>query len=154
MQPDIIDKIKELASPLAEEKDLFLVDAEVKTGGGTEVWIYLDGENRSVNIDECAEISRELGFLIDAHELLGNTYRLNVSSPGLSRPLTDKRQYPKNVERTFKLRYRDEEEVQKMKGKLVDANDEGSVRRGVDIVLFMVFTCVLHILSAYILLLV
>lgn len=132
MQPDIIDKIKELASPLAEEKDLFLVDAEVKTGGGTEVWIYLDGENRSVNIDECAEISRELGFLIDAHELLGNTYRLNVSSPGLSRPLTDKRQYPKNVERTFKLRYRDEEEVQKMKGKLVDANDEAITLKGED----------------------
>tara|TARA_Y100001935_G_scaffold255663_1_gene270946 strand:+ start:121399 stop:121857 length:459 start_codon:yes stop_codon:yes gene_type:complete len=132
MQPDIIDKIKELASPLAEEKDLFLVDAEVKTGGGTEVWIYLDGENRSVNIDECAEISRELGFLIDAHELLGNTYRLNVSSPGLSRPLTDKRQYPKNVERTFKLRYRDEEEVQKMKGKLVDANDEAITLEGED----------------------
>ncbi len=132
MQPDIIDKIKELVSPLAEEKDLFLVDAEVKTGGGTEVWIYLDGENRSVNIDECAEISRELGFLIDAHELLGNTYRLNVSSPGLSRPLTDKRQYPKNVERTFKLRYRDEEEVQKMKGKLVDANDEAITLEGED----------------------
>ena len=109
-----------------------MVDAEVKTGGGTEVWIYLDGENRSVNIDECAEISRELGFLIDAHELLGNTYRLNVSSPGLSRPLTDKRQYPKNVERTFKLRYRDEEEVQKMKGKLVDANDEAITLEGED----------------------
>ena len=125
MQPDIIEKIKELASPLAQEKELFLVDVEIKTGGGTEVWVYLDGDDRSINVDECASISRELGFLIDAHELLGNSYRLNVSSPGLSRPLSEKRQFSKNVGRKIKLRYRDEnEEVQKITGELVNADAE------------------------------
>lgn len=117
MNPDITSTIKELALPLAEEKGLFLVDVELKTGGGTEIWVYLDGEDRGVNLDECADISRELGFLIDAHELFDNKYRLNVSSPGLSRPLTDIRQYRKNTERTVKVRYwKTDEDVEKLQG--------------------------------------
>ena len=124
MNPDITENIKELVAPLAEEKGLFLVDVELKTGGGTEVWVYLDGEDRGVNLDECADISRELGFLIDAHELLDDKYRLNVSSPGLSRPLTDIRQYKKNIERTIKVRYRNEEdEVLKLQGELIGVTE-------------------------------
>ncbi len=126
MSPDITEIIKELAAPLADEKNLFLVDVELKTGGGTEVWVYLDGEERGVNLDECTEISRELGFLIDAHEILGDKYRLNVSSPGLSRPLTNKRQYKKNIERTLKLRFRKEnEEVGKLEGIIASVTDTG-----------------------------
>lgn len=126
MNPDITDTIKELALPLAEENDLFLVDVELKTGGGTEVWVYLDGEERGVNLDECADISRELGFLIDAHEILGDKYRLNVSSPGLSRPLTDLRQFKKNKERTVKVRFRKEnEEVGKLVGIINSVSDTG-----------------------------
>lgn len=130
MNPDITTTIKELASPLAEEKGLFLVDVELKTGGGTEVWVYLDGEERGVNLDECADISRELGFLIDAHELLGDKYRLNVSSPGLSRPLTDKRQYKRNVERTLKVRYRKEKHVEKVTGIIRSTGDNFVVLEG------------------------
>lgn len=118
MNPDITENIKELAAPLAEEKGYFLVDVELKTGSGTELWVYLDGEDTGVNIDECADISRELSFLVDAHELIGDKYRLNVSSPGLSRPLTDKRQYKKNIERTIRVRYWKDEESAKMTGEL------------------------------------
>ncbi|MBO6792278.1 MAG: ribosome maturation factor [Balneolaceae bacterium] len=125
MTPDITTQIKELAAPLAEERGLFLVDIELKSGGGTELWVYLDAEDRGVNLDECADISRELGFLIDAHELLDSKYRLNVSSPGLSRPLSDIRQYPKNVGRMLKLRYRTNGDVNKNVAQLkaVDANE-------------------------------
>ncbi len=125
MTPDVTETIRELAAPLAEEKELFLVDVELKTGSGTEVWVYLDGEDKAVNIDECAEISRELGFLVDAHELLGDKYRLNVSSPGLSRPLTDRRQYKKNIDRTLKVRFRNEsQEVEKIEGVISSVNED------------------------------
>ena len=125
MTPDVTETIKELAAPLAEDKELFLVDVELKTGGDTEVWVYLDGEDKAVNIDECAEISRELGFLVDAHELPGDKYRLNVSSPGLSRPLTDRRQYKKNIDRTLKVRFRNEgQEVEKIEGIISSVNED------------------------------
>jgi len=124
MTPDITLQIKDLAAPLAEERGFFVVDIELKTGSGNELWVYLDGEERGVNLDECAEISRELSFLIDAHEILESKYRLNISSPGLSRPLSDFRQYSRNQGRFIKIRYREGEETKKVKGKLDEASQE------------------------------
>ena len=124
MTPDITNQIMELAAPLAEERGLFVVDIELKTGSGNELWVYLDAEDRGVNLDECADFSRELGFVVDAHELLESKYRLNVSSPGLSKPLSDFRQYPKNTGRMIKLKYWVGDETKKVKGTLVSATQE------------------------------
>lgn len=107
MQIDIIQNIKDLAAPLADEHNLFVVDVELKSGSGiNEVWVLIDSEEGGVNIDHCSKISKELGFLIEAHELFDNKYRLNVSSPGLSRPLSDKRQYKKNEGRVATIKFK------------------------------------------------
>ena len=124
MTLDITNQIKELAAPLAEEHGLFVIDIELKTGSGNELWVYLDAEDRGINLDECAEISRELGFVIDAHELLKSKYRLNISSPGLSRSLSDARQYSKNIGRMIKLRYREGDETKKIIGMLEQASHQ------------------------------
>ena len=124
MTLDITNQIKEFVAPLAEELGLFVVDIEFKTGSGNELWVYVDAKDRGVNLDECADISRELAFVIDAHELFESRYRLNVSSPGLSRPLSDFRQYPKNIGRMIKLRYWVGEETKKVKGILEQASHE------------------------------
>jgi len=97
---------------------------EIKGSRTPEVWIYVDGAERGINMDECAEISDELGFLIDAHEIFPDAYRLNVSSPGLSRPLVDRRQYFKNMGRTVKVKYKDEEGYHKIQGELEDLTDQ------------------------------
>lgn len=126
MQLDTIQKIKDLAAPLVEPKDLFVVDVELKTGSGlNEVWLYLDAQDRGVNLDECADISRELGFLMEAHELFENKYRLNVSSPGLSRPLSDVRQYKKIEGRKAKVKFKKEDEYDKTEGIIVGVDENG-----------------------------
>ncbi|MDR9418429.1 ribosome maturation factor RimP [Gracilimonas sp.] len=125
MQLGIIKNIKDLATPLAEEHNLFVVDVEIKTGSGiAEVWILLDSEAGGVNIDHCAEISRELGFLVEAHELFDSKYRLNVSSPGLSRPLSDKRQYKKNEGRVAAVKFKNSSgEYQKIDGVITGVHE-------------------------------
>ena len=126
MQLDTIQKIKDLAAPLVEPKGLFIVDVEHKTGSGlNEVWLYLDAQDRGVNLDECADISRELGFLMEAHELFEKKYRLNVSSPGLSRPLSDVRQYKKNQGRKAKVKFKKEDEYDKAEGTIVGVDENG-----------------------------
>ncbi len=126
MQLDTIQKIKDLAAPLVESKDLFVVDIEHKTGSGlNEVWLYLDAQDRGVNLDECADISKELGFLIEAHELFEKKYRLNVSSPGLSRPLSDVRQYKKNEGRKAKVKFKKDDEYDKTEGTIVGVDENG-----------------------------
>ncbi|MDV7393633.1 hypothetical protein RZS08_19815, partial [Arthrospira platensis SPKY1] len=82
------DKIKALVEPLLEGKDLFVVDVEIKSGiDQPEVWVLLDKEQADLGIAECSAVSRELSLLMEAHELFDGKYRLNVSSPGTSKPL-------------------------------------------------------------------
>ncbi|MDR9415016.1 MAG: ribosome maturation factor [Gracilimonas sp.] len=126
MNIDILQNIKDLAAPLAEEQGLFLVDVELKTGSGqTEVWVLLDNEEGGVNIDLCTNISKELGFLIEAHELFDKKYRLNVSSPGLSRPLSDRRQYKKNEGRVATIKFKNGDgEYNKIEGVITEVQEE------------------------------
>src|SRR5690625_4833476 len=102
MDTEQINIIKHLAEPIVEQEDLYLVDVEEKGADETVLWIYVDSEKQDVSIEACTNISRELGFVLDAHDVIQSGYRLNVSSPGLSRPLTDQRQYKKNKGRTLR----------------------------------------------------
>ena len=115
--------ISELAESVLTNTKFFLVDVKIAGGNKPEIWIYIDGEERGVNMDECAEISNELSFLMDAHEVFDGAYRLNVSSPGLSRPLVDRRQYPKNMGRKVKVKYKTDDEYIKLEGILEKLSD-------------------------------
>ncbi len=124
MQLDIIQNIKDLAEPIVGAKGYFIVDIEIKPSRNTEVSLYLDGEQSGINLDECAEISNELGFILDANEVFEDKYRLNVSSPGLSRPLKDFRQYKKNIGRKAKIKYKEEQEFKKTDGILTGVDED------------------------------
>lgn len=124
VQNKVIDKVSELAESVLSTTDFFLVDVEVKGSNAPEVWVSVDAEDRGVNMDECAEISNELSFLMDAHELFSGKYRINVSSPGLSRPLVDRRQYPKHEGHKAKVKYKKEDEYLKVTGTLKNVSDK------------------------------
>ncbi len=124
MQNEVTDKISELAESVLSTTDFFLVDVEIRGGDTPEVWVSVDAEDRGVNMDECAEISNELSFLMDAHDIFSGAYRINVSSPGLSRPLVDRRQYPKNVGRKAKFKYKQDGEYTKVEGTLQEVSDD------------------------------
>lgn len=111
--PTTQERISELVNTILQETDFFLIEVQIKGGKTPKIFIFIDGIERNVNLDECAEISNELGFLIDAHEIFTDSYHLNVSSPGLSRQLTDWRQYPKNKGRKVKVRFENDEQEEK-----------------------------------------
>jgi ribosome maturation factor RimP len=81
----------------------YVVDVEITPSKSPQVWVYLDSEKGGISLDTCAEVSRELSVLLDAHEVFTSSFRLNVSSPGLDRPLKDRRQFYANVGRNAKL---------------------------------------------------
>lgn len=110
MLSEPIKRIKEIAEPIIKQEDMFLVDVEVKHAKKMEVWVFVDSEKGGVNVGSCSKISRELSFLLEKENVIDSAYRLNVSSPGLSRPLSDKRQYAKNQGRTAKVKYKEKDE--------------------------------------------
>lgn len=94
------------------------------TKGNRTLWVYVDSEESGINLDQCARISEELGLLIDAHQLIDGRYRLNVSSPGLERPLIDKRQYLINRGHKASVKCRMGEEEKLVTGILSEVDDD------------------------------
>lgn len=97
-------QIQELALPLLEEMNLELVDIDYRAeGSGRVVRVYID-KTGGVTIDDCAEVSRELGTLLDVNEIISHSYNLEVSSPGLDRELKKNTDYEKYRGRKLKLK--------------------------------------------------
>ena len=130
MQNETIKKISELTESVLSGTDFFLVDVEIKGSKEPVVWVYIDADDRGINMDECAKLSHELSFLMDAHEMFPGGYRINVSSPGVTRPLSDKRQFPKNKGRKTKVKYKVDGEYIKVEGILQDVDEHDiAIRR-------------------------
>ena len=96
MYRDIPEELRELGEPVVEDQGLELVDMVVTRG--RPPWLLrvtIDtprGDGR-VNIDTCAAISREVETHLDAADAISRPYRLEVSSPGLDRPLAREKDF-------------------------------------------------------------
>ena len=89
----IEDRIVELLGAKFEEeefRDCFLV--ETKFHGNNKLEVFIDCDN-GLTFEKCQKISRYLESFIDEKQWLGEKYVLDVSSPGIGRPLILKRQY-------------------------------------------------------------
>jgi len=98
------ENIREIAKQVSEHNNLFLVDLIVRGSEHSRVIeVFIDGE-KNISADECALVSREISKQIDDKELL-KSYRLDVSSPGVDRPLIYLKQYPKHLNRLFEIEF-------------------------------------------------
>lgn len=94
----------DLASPVLEEIGFELVDVEYLSDHGRWVLrIYID-KDQGVTIEDCARISRELGDLIDIKDIIDHEYVLEVSSPGLNRPLKKEKDFFRAIGKKIKVR--------------------------------------------------
>ena len=103
-EQNIISNIKELLEPILIDKNIELFDIEVKGLGGRGVLrVFIDKEE-GVTIDDCTKVSRELGTLLDVHDVIPGSYNLEVSSPGLTRPLKKPGDYIRFKGKTVKIK--------------------------------------------------
>ncbi|MES2278170.1 MAG: ribosome assembly cofactor RimP [Bacteroidota bacterium] len=117
---DIEKKIRELAEEKIaeiERPDIFVVDVKFNPVGRQAI-ILLDGD-RGAGIDECAQVSRYVGFKLEEDNVIEEAYNLEVSSPGIDTPLLLVRQYTKNIGRTVAVKMA---EGVKKEGKLLAVN--------------------------------
>jgi len=127
--------VEDKITTLLEEKfredafsDCFLVDLKLHAHNKLDVFIDSDF---GISFEQCQKISRYLEEYLDEEQWLGEKYVLEVSSPGISRPLTMKRQYPRNVGRKVEVKLKDGD---KRSGTLKEVEDnhivlEEKVRR-------------------------
>jgi len=79
--------VRRLAEPLLEAEGMSLVDIQWNRRGRRWVLTLFLEKEGGVSLDDCAQISRQVGKRIEVDNLIGHAYTLEVSSPGLDRPL-------------------------------------------------------------------
>lgn len=105
-QQTVLDKIRSLVLPVLEEKGRELVDVEYRREGqGWILRLYID-QPGGVTLDACAEVSREVGVLLEVEDPIDTAYNLEVSSPGLDRPLTKLEDYERFAGQLAKVKSR------------------------------------------------
>lgn len=94
---DVRNKIYDLALQAAEDEGLELVSVDILgRGSKTMLKVIIDREG-SVNIGDCERMSRSLESLLDVEDPIQGTYVLEVSSPGLDRPLVKQKDFEKSI---------------------------------------------------------
>ncbi|HZP09006.1 ribosome maturation factor RimP [Methyloceanibacter sp.] len=79
--------VAELAEPVLEELGFRLVRVKISGRDGGTVQIMAERPDRGMTVEDCATISRRLSPVLDAYDPMPGGYRLEVSSPGIDRPL-------------------------------------------------------------------
>jgi len=129
--------VRAAAGRVAVSSGLDLVDIEMKRGGhGPVVRIYLDKPGR-ISLDELENASREISAILDVEDPIGRSYTLEVSSPGMTRPLKTPADFKRALEKNVQIAFVDLAEaadsapeddskptVKEIKGRLLAVNDE------------------------------
>jgi len=100
---NLSEQLKERLLPLVKEENLELVDLEFFPGGPRFLLrIYVDKPG-GVTIDDCANLSRKVADFLDMEDLIPHRYNLEVSSPGLERPLITREDFIRKIGEKIRL---------------------------------------------------
>ena len=122
---EIVARTEELVMPIIEENQFELVDVEyVKEGSNWYLRIYADKEG-GINIDDCVLISRALEEKLDKEDFIKDAYILEVSSPGLGRPLKKDKDFARSIGKSVECKlYRAIDKKKEFEGVLKDYSKE------------------------------
>jgi ribosome maturation factor RimP len=111
--------IHDAAEQVAKENGFFLIDINLRGSAQSKVIeVFIDGESY-ISAEDCARVGRELNSVIQKDSLINSAFRLEVSSPGVDRPLKYLKQFPKHLNKTFEVTYKQSDvETGKIVGKL------------------------------------
>ncbi len=109
MKPVDLKKLQTLVEPVVTGQGYELVDVEFKNELGAWILrVYIDNPRAEggIGLDDCAAVSRELSAVLDVDDVIPSHYSLEVSSPGLNRPLKKEADFARFVGKKAKIRTR------------------------------------------------
>ena len=132
---EIVERVRAMIHPIVLNEGMELVDVEYRReSGGWVLRLILDKEG-GVTLDDCTRVSQEVGRSLDVEDIIQTSYTLEVSSPGLTRPLKTENDFMKFLHRLVKVKTVDPiQNRRQFKGKLLGVSENGveiEVDRGI-----------------------
>lgn len=122
---ELKEKIANYANIVGEQEGVEILNVEIYPGGkGLTLRIFIDKEG-GVTIKDCENFSRAIEAILDVEDPIKSSYTLEVSSPGIDRPLKDKKDFLKNIGRNVKITTKEKiADSTFFIGKIVDVGDD------------------------------
>ena len=126
LETGVAAEVAALAEPVLEELGLRLVRVLISGRDGGTVQIMIDRAGSDVTVEDCADASRALSPLLDAHDPIPGRYHLEVSSPGIDRPLVRPSDFDEWAGHEAKLELREPVDGRKRFRGMIDGYDEAA----------------------------
>ena len=122
---EIVEHVRAIADPLLMNEGMELVQVDYRRESrGWVLRLTIDKEG-GVTLDDCSRVSQQVGRELDVEDFIPSPYVLEVSSPGLTRPLKTEKDFIKYCNRLIKLRTVDPiNSRQQFKGKLLSVSND------------------------------
>jgi ribosome maturation factor RimP len=126
----VAERVKQVLDPIVSDQGYDLEALEVQPAGRRRLLrVVVDGE-RGVDLDAVAALSRAMSAVLDETDAMGDQpYLLEVTSPGVDRPLTQPRHWRRAAGRVVEVVLTDGREVT---GRVIDCDDAGATLEGVE----------------------
>src|SRR3989440_5802617 len=131
---DVVEQVRSMAARVAAGYGLEIFDVQFRReGSGMVLRVRLDRPGsaataeESVSVEDCAHVSRDLSAILDVEDVVPTAYVLEVSSPGLDRPLRDAGDYQRFAGRLAKIVMREPVDGQKFFRGILGGMDGGDV---------------------------
>lgn len=122
-----------LVEPVLESLGFRLVRVQISGRDGKTVQIMAERHDGTISIDDCEAISREVSPLLDVHEPVSGSYRLEISSPGIDRPLVRPSDFEDWAGYEAKVELREPVDGRKRFRGVIEGFADGEVRMTVDL---------------------
>lgn len=128
----IAESVRQIVTPVLASEGMELIDIEYRREGrGWVLRLFID-KNGGVTLDDCTSVSRQIGDLIEVKDIIDHPYILEVSSPGLNRPLKNISDFERFKGKQVKIKARKLIDGRRnFKGTLM-GYDQGIVRIAID----------------------
>lgn len=122
---EILKTVKQMCQTIADELNFELVDMEyIKEFGSYFLRVYIDKVG-GVSTDDCERMSEKLNVILDESDPIKEAYYLEVSSPGLDRPLKTDKDLKRNLDKEVEIKlYQSINNMKNYEGTLLGFNDD------------------------------
>lgn len=122
-----------LVEPVLEDMGFRLVRVQVSGREGKTVQVMAERPDGTISIEDCERISRQLSPVLDVHDPISGSYRLEISSPGIDRPLVRPSDFEDWAGHEAKLELKEPVDGRKRFRGTLEGFDDGEVRIEVDL---------------------
>ena len=117
------DELRELILPLCDENNIMLHDLRIHSGGKNRLIKLTVDTERGITLSECQQLTKQVNDLFFRKNVFSGNYRLEITSPGIQKPLEFPFEFRRNIGRDIEVFYLEGDEIKVRDGELKKYNE-------------------------------